>query len=71
MHDFFQLFQAIGTNRGLVIDEFINDRTSLEEIADDLRCGKVVVHGIVALLTQGFHHLLSLGIALVADLYTL
>ena len=68
MHDLRELLETVGTDGSLVVDEFVDDGTGLEEVADDLRRRKVVVHGIVALLTQVLDNLLSLSIALRGDL---
>ena len=48
-----------------MVDEFIDRGASLKEVTDHLRCGKVIVHGIVALLTQGLYHLFRLSITFV------
>ena len=62
VHYLLQLVQAVGTDGGLVVDELIDGGAGLKEVADDLWRGQVVVHGIVALLAQGLHHLLCLRV---------
>ena len=75
MHHLLQFSETFGTDgglvvnefvdhRGLVVNEFVDDRAGLEEIADNLWCGEVVVHGVVAFLAQTLHHLFRFSVTL-------
>jgi hypothetical protein len=48
-----------------VINEFVDGGASLKEVTNHLRCGEVIVHRVIAFLTEGLHDTLRLGIALV------
>ncbi len=71
MHHGLQLGQTISAYCGLVVQYLVDCGTSLKQIAYDLRCGKVVVHCVVALLAQFFHYLLRMLVALVGRRYAL
>ena len=71
MHGVLQLLQAVSTDSALVIYELVDNRASLEEITNHLRCGKVVVHGVIALLTEFCNHLLGLSVTFSRSLYAL
>ena len=64
VHHLPQLSEAVGADGGLVVLQLVNDGASLEEVADELRRGQVVVHGVVAALAQSADDALRLGVAL-------
>ena len=71
VHHLTELLQAVGADGGLVVDELVDGGAGLEEVADDLRGGEVVVHGVVAFLAEGFYHLLRFGVTLRGNLNAL
>ena len=71
MHGVLQFLQAVSTDSALVIYELVDNRACLEKVADNLRSGKVVVHGVIALLTEFRHHLLGFCVALGRSLHAL
>ena len=51
-----------------MVDELVDGGAGFEEVADDQRGGEVVVHGVVALLAEGFYHLFRFGVTLRGNL---
>jgi len=47
-----EFFEFCGVDGALVVNDAVDGRSGIEEVADDERGSEVVVHGIVALLAQ-------------------
>ena len=54
-----------------MVYELVDGRTSLEQIADELRSSQVVVHRVITLLAQTLDHLFRFCITLTSRLYAL
>ena len=67
-HGLVQLLQTVGADSSLVVEQLVDHAASLEQIADDQRCAQIIVHGIVAFLSQLANHLFGLLVTFVGRL---
>ena len=51
-----------------MVNELVDYRASLKQMADDLWSSQIVVHSIVAFLAQRLHNMFGLTITMCADI---
>ena len=71
MHHLAQFIEISCGNSSLVVNKYINKVASLEEMANDNLCLQVVVHRVIALLSQLRYKLCRIVVTLVGRLHTL